>query len=273
MSYTELTDPNEPVTQPSANAPIIAPQISGGLAADIQLPPRKTFVTAPQLAGIKEQDILGGTISDSGDAATRQRQGFDISYRGQNLVNKTGAISRGQYDIDNEVESELSRLQASDRTYLQNALSSRGLYGKNGKAPGGTGFDGTDLSVMREFMRYANSKGLTIDAALPAFLAETQQQTGSGRRVIRTTAKQDIRSVFEETTLKILGRTVSADEIAKFVKAFEGMERTEGMGGVRAPNIGVAAEQQVKQRFGPEAEAVGALGLFDILDRKIKGLA
>lgn len=273
MLYIETTDPNEPVTAPPSQAPIIAPKVSGGLAPEVQLQPRKTFVTAPQLAGIKQEDILGGTVSDSGDAATRQRQGFDISYRGQRLVNQTGNLARGQYDVDKEVESELSRLQAGDRTYLQNALSSRGLYGKNGKAPGGTGFDSTDLSVMREFMRYANSKGLTIDAALPAFLAETQQQVGSGRRVIRTTAKQDIRSVFEETTQKILGRVVSADEIEKFVKAFEGMERTEGMGGVRAPNIGVAAEQQVKQRFGPEAEAVGALGLFDILDRKIKGQA
>jgi O-phosphoseryl-tRNA(Cys) synthetase len=92
-------------------------------------------------------------------------------------------------------------------------------------------------------------------------------------RTIRTTAKQDIRSVFQDTTQKILGRNVSADEIEKFVRAYERMEISEATGGVRAPNIGVAAEQQVQQQFGPEAEAVGALGLFDILDKKIKGLA
>jgi phenylalanyl-tRNA synthetase beta subunit len=146
------------------------------------------------------------------------------------------------------------------------------LYGKNGRASGGTGFDSTDLSVMREFLNYANSKGLTIDAALPTLLSEVKPVVGTGK-VIRTTAKQDIRSVFQDTTQKILGRNVSAAEIEKFVKAFEGMEIKEGGGGVKAPNIRVAAEQQVQQQFGPEAQAVGALGLFDILDKKIKGQA
>ena len=274
MSYTEPIDPNEPVTPPPAQAPTIAPKVSGGIAPDVKLPVRKIFTTAPQLAGIEQKDILGGTVADSGDAATRQRQGFDIAYQGQQLVNKSGAITRGQYDPDSEAVSELSRLSTTDRTDLQNKLASIGLYGKNGRASGGTGFDSTDLSVMREFLNYANSKGLTIDAALPTLLSEVQPVIGTGRgRVIRTTAKQDIRSVLQKTTQEILGRSLSPNEIEKFVKTYERMEITEAMGGVRAPRLDVAAEQQVQQQFGPEAQAVGALSLFDILDRKIKGQA
>jgi Rieske Fe-S protein len=78
MSFTEQTDPNAPVTPPPAEAPVIAPKVSGGIAPDVKLPGRKVFLTAPQLAEIKEEDILGGTVSDSGDAATRQRRGFDV---------------------------------------------------------------------------------------------------------------------------------------------------------------------------------------------------
>ena len=51
------------------------------------------------------------------------------------------------------------------------------------------------------------------------------------------------------------------------------MEITEAMGGVRAPRLDVAAEQQVQQQFGPEAQATRAFGFLDILDKKIKGLA
>jgi hypothetical protein len=37
MSFTEQTDPNAPVTPPPAEAPVIAPKVSGGLAPDVQL--------------------------------------------------------------------------------------------------------------------------------------------------------------------------------------------------------------------------------------------
>lgn len=273
MSMTDPTDPNEAMP-PAPIAPTITTKSGSGLAPDIKLPPRKAFATPQQVNTLPQEDILGGAPTDNQDALSRQMpRGFNIGYQGQQLVDKRGNITRGQYDPDKEAESELSRLGSSDRLYFQSALSSRGLYGKNGKPLGGTGFDSSDISVMKEFLRYANNKGLTVEAALPTFLSEQPAQVGGGGRTIRTTAKQDIRSIFQDTTQKLLGRTVSPDEIEKFVKAFEGMEIKEGMGGVRAPNIGVAAEQQVQQQFGPEAQAVGALGLFDILDKKIKGQA
>lgn len=267
MSFTEQTNPNEPTTPPPAQAPVIAPKVSGGLAPDVQLGVRKVIVTPQQFTSIPEIDIVGGKFQ-----GPPTQRNISAGYIGQQLVNKSGVIARGQYDPDGEAFSELSRLSTTDRTDLQNKLASIGLYGKNGRASGGTGFDSTDLSVMREFLNYANSKGLTVDAALPTLLSEVKPVVGTGR-VIRTTAKQDIRSVLQETTQKILGRSLSPNEIEKFVKTYERMEITEAMGGVKAPRLDVAAEQQVQQQFGPEAQAVGALGLFDILDRKIKGQA
>jgi len=266
MSFTEPTDPNAPVTPPPAQAPVIAPKVSGGLAPDVQLGVRQVTATQQQFTTMPEQ-FVGGRFQ-----GPPTQRNISAGYIGQQLVNKSGAIARGQYDPDSEAVSELSRLSTTDRTDLQNKLASLGLYGKNGRASGGTGFDSTDLSVMREFLNYANSKGLTIDAALPTLLSEVKPVVGTGR-VVRTTAKQDIRSVLQKTTQEILGRSLSPNEIEKFVKTYERMEITEAMGGVRAPNLAVAAEQQVQKQFGPEAQAVGALSLFDILDRKIKGQA
>ena len=160
----------------------------------------------------------------------------------------------------------------ADRDTFQNALASRGVYGKNGRPFGGTGFGTEDISVTKEFMRYANDSGLTLEAALEQFLAETKPYVAP-RKVIRTTAKQDIRSVLQKTTQEILGRSLSPNEIEKFVKTYERMEITEAMGGVRAPSLAVAAEEQVQQQFGPEAQATRASGFLDILDKKIKGLA
>jgi hypothetical protein len=266
MSFTEQTDPNAPVTPPPAQAPIIAPKVSGGLAPDVQLGVRQVTATQQQFTTMPEQ-FVGGRFQ-----GPPTQRNISAGYIGQQLVNKSGAIERGQYDPASEAFSELSRLETADRTDLQNKLASIGLYGKNGRALNGTGFDSTDLSVMREFLNYANSKGLTVDAALPTLLSEVKPVVGTGR-VIRTTAKQDIRSVLQKTTQEILGRSLSPNEIEKFVKTYERMEITEAMGGVRAPRLDVAAEQQVQQQFGPEAQAVGALGLFDILDKKIKGQA
>jgi hypothetical protein len=266
MSSTEQTDPNTPVTPPPAQAPIIAPEVSGGLAPDVRLGVRQVTATQQQFTTMPEQ-FVGGRFQ-----GPPTQRNISAGYVGQQLVNKSGAITRGQYDPASEAFSELSRLDTTDRTDLQNKLASIGLYGKNGRASSGTGFDSTDLSVMREFLNYANSKGLTVDAALPTLLSEVKPVVGTGR-VIRTTAKQDIRSVLQKTTQEILGRSLSPNEIEKFVKTYERMEITEAMGGVRAPRLDVAAEQQVQQQFGPEAQAVGALGLFDILDRKIKGQA
>ena len=265
MSFTEQTDPNAPKTPPAPLAPVIAAKVGSGLAPDVQLGVRKVTVTPQKFETMPEQ-FVGGRFQ-----GPPTQRNINAGYIGQQLVNKSGAIARGQYQED-EAESELARMTKADRDLFQNALASRGLYGKNGRPLGGTGRSTEDISVTKEFIRYANGEGLTIEAALDKFLAETKPYVAA-RKVIRTTAKQDIRSVFQETTQKILGRNVSAAEIEKFVKAFEGMEIKEGMGGVRAPNIGVAAQQQVQQQFGPEAQAVGALSLFDILDRKIKGQA
>ena len=59
MSFTEQTDPNAPVTPPPAEAPVIAPKVSGGLAPDVQLPVRKVTATQQQFTTMPEQFVGG----------------------------------------------------------------------------------------------------------------------------------------------------------------------------------------------------------------------
>jgi hypothetical protein len=62
MSFTEQTDPNAPVTPPPAEAPVIAPKVSGGLAPDVKLPVRKViFNSTTTIQRLKKIDIVGGT--------------------------------------------------------------------------------------------------------------------------------------------------------------------------------------------------------------------
>jgi hypothetical protein len=277
MSINESTETTEPTSvtakAKSKGIPDVAPldSKSGGLPEGSQLGLRKIVVSPEVLSTLPEIDIVGGKMVGPSNVAVPALRRFEAGYIGTKLVDKAGVPVRDQYQ-DNEVMTLLSLMTNAQREEFQNNLASRGVYGKNGRPLGGTGFSSEDISVMKQFKDYSNAEGLTIDAALQKFLAETTPYVAP-RKVIRTTAKQDIRSVLQKTTQEILGRSLSPNEIEKFVKTYERMEITEGMGGVRAPRLDVAAEQQVQQQFGPEAEAVRALGFLDILDKKIKGLA
>ena len=63
MSFIEPLDPTAPPDDDGTTG--------RGIAPDVKLPPRSAFVSKTDLEKYGK-DILGGTVSDSGDAATRQ---------------------------------------------------------------------------------------------------------------------------------------------------------------------------------------------------------
>lgn len=259
-------------TQPAAEAPGLSAGTSG-LDPNQKLKPREVKGVAMQGFTPGEGDIVSTTpVSTTETTSARAREiagPTSFGYVGQNLVDSRGIITRGQYDPSKEAYSELAKMDLAERQAFLNSLAARGLYGSGKPSP--TGFDSKDFSAMGDFLRFANSQGVTSDVAYSQFLT-TFKATGGGKR-IRTTAKEDIRAVFKDATRKMLGRDVTNDEIEKFVRAYEGKEITEGQGGVQAPSLQTAAEMQVEQQYGAEAGAVGMLSLFDILDKSIKGLA
>jgi hypothetical protein len=259
-------------TQPSADAPGLFAGTSG-LDPKQKLKPREVKGVAMQGFTPGEGDIVSTTpVSTAETTSARAREiagPTSFGYVGQSLVDSRGIITRGQYDPSKEAYAELAKMDLAERQTFLNSLAARGLYGSGKPSP--TGFDSKDFSAMGDFLRFANSQGVTSDVAYSQFLT-TFKASGGGKR-IRTTAKEDIRSVFKSVTRQVLGRELSADAIEKFVKAYEGKEITEGQGGAKAPSLQTAAEAQVEEQYGAEADAVRMASLFDILDKSIKGLA
>ena len=263
---------DETQTQPGAEAPGLYAGTSG-LDPNQKLQVRQ--VKGATLAGFTpgEGDVVSTTpVSTTETTSARAREiagPTSFGYVGQNLVDSRGIITRGQYDPSKEAYAELAKMDLVERQAFLNSLAARGLYGSGKPSP--TGFDSKDFSAMGDFLRFANSQGVTSDVAYSQFLT-TFKSSGGGRRV-RTTPKEDIRSIFRTVSGVTLGRQLPPDVIERFVKAFEGLETTEATGGPKAPSIANAAEAQIEQQYGAEAASVGMLSLFDILDKSIKGLA
>ena len=257
--------------QPGAEAPGLSAGTSG-LDPNQKLKPREVKLA---LQGFEpgEGDIVSTTpvsTTETTSARAREISGpTSFGYVGQNLVDSRGFITRGQYDPSKEAYAELAKMDLVERQAFLSSLAARGLYGSGKPSP--TGFDSKDFSAMGDFLRFANSQGVTSDVAYSQFLTTFK---GGGRgRAVRTTPKQDIRSIFKTVSGVTLGRQLPPDVIERFVKAFEGLEITEATGGPKAPSIANAAEAQIEEQYGAEAASVGMLSLFDILDKSIKGLA
>jgi hypothetical protein len=255
-----------------------APGIGGGKnsLSGGDLKPMQVTVKPGQKVNVPESEIIDpqrNLLPTTEASSARLRESgstITFGYTGSNLIDKTGSISRPQYDPNTEAYSYIARMDTTERLEFLNKLQSRGLYGN--QKPSTTGFASKDIGAVQDFLLYSNSKRVTGDVGLSLLLAEFGN-VGGGGAAIRTTAKEDIRAVFKNATSRILGREVPPNIIERFVKSFEGMEITEARGGAKAPSLQTAAEAQVEKQFGAEAGAVGMMSLFDILDKSIKGLA
>lgn len=258
------------------------PNISGaagttrGIQAGTLLPPRIITNVSPESGiTVNPNEIVDPRASQAyntnrslGIATPRDAYG----YRGSGLVDKSGVVTRGQYDEDKEVLDIMAGVgDAETRLAYSRAFASRGLYGEKGK-PSQSGIEDKDVNAWKDFIRYANFNGLTVEAALPKFLSEFKPVVPQPTR-IRTTPRENTRAVFQEAVSRILGRAVPNSAIEKFVRAYEQSEIREGRGGAAAPSIQVAAEQSIQQQFGDVAQANSTLQLMDVLSNKLKGLA
>jgi hypothetical protein len=274
MSNIDPVTGEEITTMPSLVAPSALGASSGGLAPDVKLGVRQAV--GAEMEGFKplEGDIVSTTpLSSKVEPSSRLRElagPTSFGYVGQNLIDERGVIVRGQYDPSKEAYSELARLSTNDRIGLQQEFAARGLYPKNYRPTGM--FESADITAMQSFLRYANFAGVTTKVARPLFLSEYKATGGLGKTV-RPDAKQDLDSAVDTVFRQFLARDATSEEKASFRQMAFKQKSTQAYGGAAAPNIGVAAEAYASQQFGPEAQATSAASLFDILDKKVKGLA
>jgi hypothetical protein len=242
----------------STTAPAFTSFGGGGntLMPDVKLPPRK----------VAQNKQLGeGVVVNPKTDFPKE------GYIGQNLVDSTGRIARGQYSED-EAYSLMAKLSSSERRQFQNGIASLGAYGS--RKPSRDGLQDIDLAAVRDVMRVANAEGVTLDVATALIATKyggLGQGAGGGQR-IRTTPKQDLSAVFRRVSGELLGRRLSDAEINKFVKAYNRMETAEATGGAIAPSVEGAAIAQIEARQPEEASAMGLLQLTNIIDDSIKGL-
>lgn len=273
MAIDPITGEETP-DQPSLVAPSAFAASSSGLAPDIKLGVRQAV--GSEMEGFKPLpgDIVSTTpISSKEATSARVRETVapvSFGYVGQNLVDERGVIVRGQYDPSKEAYSELARLGTNDRIALQQTFASRGLYPKNYRPTGM--FESADITAMQSFLRYANFAGVTTKVARTLFQSDYSPTGGLGKTV-RPDAKQDLDSAVDTVFRQFMARDATPEEKAAFRQMAFKQKSAEAYGGAKAPNIGIAAEAYASQQFGPEAQATSAASLFDILDKKVKGLA
>lgn len=189
-------------------------------------------------------------------------------YTGQNLVDRNGVVSRAPYERT-EAYAELSKL-GGFRGAILNSLYSLGVYGK--MKPSQTGLEERDIAAMATLLDVANQYGREWDVALDLARVEFGKQRTGGAR-FRPTPKQDLRQVFRNVSSQVLGREMSDAEADKFVRAYQQLERVEASGGAEAPDVQVAAQQQIEQQAPEETAAMGALSLATVFDKFVKGIS
>ena len=264
----------ETTTMPPLVAPTALVASSGGLAPDVKLGVRQAI--GAEMEGFKPLpgDIVSTTpISPKVSTSARVRESVapaSFGYVGQSLVDERGIIVRGQYDPSKEANSELARFSTNDRIGLQLEFAARGLYPKNYRPTGM--FESADITAMESFLRYANFVGVTTKVARPLFLSEYKATGGLGKTV-RADPAQDLDYAVNRVFREFLVRDATAEELQAFRSLSYKRKVTEATGGTKAPDIAVAAQAYASNRFGPEAQATSAASLFDILDKKVKGLA
>lgn len=255
------------------------PGVSGGsnqLPPGQPLPKRRVKGVASETFAPTQGEIVP-ELPGAGLAAPQSPQGELASvfgYTGQNLVDSSGVIVRGQYAVGgdgDEAYSELARMDSRTRQGFLNSLYNVGIYGRS--KPSVTGLASRDLSAVRQAMMYANTKGVTLDVAQTLLAGEIRGRGGFGGARVRTTPKQDLREVYKQVSLSTIGRAPTDAETEKFVRAYQSQEVSEAYGGAAAPSVQVAAQQQVEARNPEESAAMGALQLASLFDQAVKGLA
>jgi hypothetical protein len=176
-----------------------------------------------------------------------------------------------------------------DVARLQVRLDGAGLFKKNDRYRLGV-WDETSVAAYTRLLKYSNQQGfdaLTGLDALGTLTPDERDELGLGRTgggdgeraplITKVSHPEDLKAVANKTARQILGKSLSEDELAKFVSAYQGMQAAPqgaayGMaetGGriTEAPEADVVAEAQIRQAHPTETFGND---LLDVYDRALK---
>ena len=198
------------------------------------------------------------------------KRGSDLYYSGPKLVDKNGVVRRDAYGgssekLNTEAYQFLSSISnPAERRAFLNDLADRGLYG-NGK-PSKSMFDTADREAVGYYLLAMDRYGTTADAGLGLFRQEYPGgQAGGGPR-IKVTAKEDVEKVLRDESLRLLGRSMTTDEVRQAVQFVQGQQVQRASAGMDIPSLGTQAEMAVQQGRGTEVAVQGAARMAEILE-------
>lgn len=219
------------------------------------------------------------TVYDKGYTATGSEDWvYNATYVGPLLVDATGQIAREQYDLDissGDVWPTIASFtEGPVREAFLKTLYAKGLYSYG--EPSKFGTSDADFNAVQQFLLVANTWGYTADVALNLLNQKYPNMnipnSSGSARPIQYTAAKDLEAVMRSTSQQILGRTVSDEDVKRFVDAYHASEAAAQRGSrENAPAMDVAAQSQIEQQYGAEASAVGFTNLASIMESLIRG--
>jgi hypothetical protein len=175
------------------------------------------------------------------------------------------------YNVDDDAFYFLKSLGDVERGIILSNLYRKGAY--EGRTPG-NGLSSADIFAFGKVLKEANYEGAPWQNVYASILGRPDfvQVSGGGARV-RLTNPDDIKYVLNQTAQKLLGRSVDDVTAQRFVDAVQAEERRSAYGGSQAADMGVQAEEQIKQQFAAEERASRMADFAGVMDQMIKGLA
>jgi hypothetical protein len=240
--------------------------ISGG--SKYSLGPDFQFTERPVSEGSR---ALIGTQDYYGNQYFVQR-GKQTFYKGPGLVDGNGVIKRPPYDPSN-ILGEAYRFLASkgrgERISLLNTIADRGLY--DGDKPSARTFDSKDINATAQYLLELNRWGVTEDVGLAYLTREYPGGQVSTGRTVRVTAKEDITKVLTDESFRLLGRTMTPQEVREAVQFVQSRERQAAGSTEQAASLGTLAEQAVVRGRQEDVELEGFRTLADLIERAYGG--
>lgn len=176
----------------------------------------------------------------------------------------------GFYDTADGPFSFLNRLSELQKQNLLQTLYAKGLY--EGRTPSFTN-SANDQFAIRNLFTKANDEGKDWQSVFLDIQELPDVPNLSGGRKVTVTNPADIKYVLKQTAQKLLGRNVDEATMERFVQAVQAEERRSAYGSTQAADIGVQAEEQIKEEFAVEERASRMADFAGVMDQMIKGLA
>lgn len=154
------------------------------------------------------------------------------------------------YNLDSDPYFILASKDDVTRLKYVNTLKSRGWYGDRAA---GDGLTQNDIYVFRNVLEYSNLRGWTFDRTINEISGQPAVSTGRPR--VQVTSKADLTEIAKRVALETIGRTMSDQELAKFIGSYQDAQRAEGYGSSeRAPQADTFFKQRIEKAYGKETD-------------------